>query len=562
MFRLRWAVTFAVYLSTAASQAQLVDVPQSKQLFDGVCVDTEGRETAPRIVGGHPDVDKGYLQKIPACQNQISCLSQDRLQYLERAGLMPLGLKNPEEYFKAAAPLAARMGCYEDQSNVEIKILELGDLLKKSNKLMPYETLLSTELTLNLARHGRDFIKDNRAAVAALADCYQLDSEYDQRADVKALADLKKRNSLKLQLYGKSEVRERTDGAVCEQLWNGSASLAGTYKLLKEWRQTLLALQLESGSGAKVKDFRESIARGQLPSSPEFQVLKPKDSVYLVPNPLYAGAPKTLEAATKEEMLGMGEFYKRLAAQFPKANMEEALLSNLNKLASEEPMLVHLDRSQPSSGEVAKAFKQYSKNMKSESIDDGLSDFQFYAYPKLVDLKIKEYPPEMRGDACAIAEYVHRRSHEIAELPATMLMDITTVAGLGGALNLPVLLKLSGAKAAKGAVARTGAFMNAGLVPGMALMADMAVTRGLSVKLEKEMCQSLQGDTGGMCRPEKISRDLIELQIQGAMMAALPVVMKATNALGASRAARASQAEAVMSAPSNRFRRHRGARKN
>lgn len=565
MYRLRRALIFTVFISIGAAEAQLVDIPPSKQMMDGVCVDTQGRESAALDVGSGPDTDSDYLQKIPSCRSQVTCLSRERLEYLERVGMMPMGLKNPQEYFKAAAPLAARMSCYEDQANVERKVLELDDILKKSKKLMPYETMLSTEITLGLAQRGREFIKDNRAAVQALADCYQLDAEYDERDVAYASVQLKLNPAAKLALYRKSDLRKRSEAPFCEQLWNGSSNIAGTLKNLAELRRTLFAIQLdEYRKSHKVSEFmavNQGIAAGKLPADEKFRVLKPVDGVLIASNPLYSDAPKVLAPANEDEMRGMNEFYKGLAARYPKAEMKEALLSNINRLIADDPMLIYFDKPHPTSADLAKAFKQYAINMKTESFEDGLSDFQFYEYPKLVDSMVKEYPPEMRGDACAVAEYVHRRSRENAALPATMLMDATTVAGLGGALNIPVLLKMSGAKAVKGIGARAGAFLSAGMAPGMALMTDMAVTRGLSVKFEKDMCQSLQGQTNGMCRSAKINRDLIELQIQGVMMAAMPVVMKATSAFGAARAAKASQAEAVMSAPANTFRRHKNERK-
>ncbi|MBK7892294.1 MAG: hypothetical protein IPJ84_16045 [Bdellovibrionales bacterium] len=559
MYRLRRAFILTVFLFVGAAEAQLVDIPPSKQMMDGVCVDTQGRESAARDVGSGPDADKDYLQKIPSCRSQVTCLSRERLEYLERVGMMPMGLKNPQEYFKAAAPLAARMSCYEDQANVERQVLELDDILKKSKKLMPYETMLSTEITLDLAQQGREFIKDNRAAVQALADCYQLDAEYDERKDEKLSP------TAKLALYNKSDLRKRSEAPFCEPLWSGKSNIAGTLKNLKEFRQTLLALQVDeykkSLSSKEFETLYRAMSLDQLSEDDVHRTLKPLSSIGLVSNPLYSDAPKVLMPATDDELHGLGAFHKDLAKRYPEVKMKEALLSNLNRLIEMDPMLIYFDKSRPTSADMAKAFKQYVANLKTESFEDGLSDFQFYEYPKLVDSIVKEYPPDMRGDACAVAEYVHRRSREIAGLPATMLMDVTTVAGLGGALNIPVLLKLSGAKAAKGAVGRAGAFLSAGMAPGMALMTDMAVTRGLSVKFEKDMCQSLQGQTNGMCRSAKINRDLIELQIQGAMMAAMPVVMKATSSFGAARAAKASQAEAVSSAPANTFRRHKNERK-
>lgn len=533
--------------------------------MDGVCVDTQGRESAARDVGSGPDTDSAYLQKIPSCQKQATCLSRERLEYLERVGMMPMGLKNPQEYFKAAAPLAARMSCYEDQGNVERKVLELDDILRKSKKLMPYETMLSTEITLSLAQQGREFIKDNRAAVLALADCYQLDAEYDERSDLQREYDKTKRDSKKLSLYRASDLRKRSEAPFCERLWNGTENISGTLKNLTELRQTLLAMQVQeykrSHSSKEFEAVFRDLSDGTLPGGEGFRELKAANSIGLASNPLYSDAPKVLAPANQTEMRGLIEFHKELAKRYPEVELKEALLSNLNRLIEKDPMLVYFDKPRPTSADLAKAFKQYAANLKTESFEDGLSDFQFYDYPKLVDSIVKEYPPEMRGDACAVAEYVHRRSREIAGLPATMLMDVTTVAGIGGALNIPVLLKMSGAKAAKGAAARAGAFLSAGMAPGMALMTEMAVTRGLSVKFEKDMCQSLQGQTNGMCRPAKINRDLIELQIQGAMMAAMPVVMKATNSMSAARAAKAAQTEAVQSAPANAFRRRKNERK-
>ena len=517
MCRLWRAFILAISLSAGAAEAQLVDIPPSKQMTDGVCLDTQGKESAPRDVGNGPDVDVSYLQKISICLDkgtckkrttcaaQKTCLSRERLEYLERVGMMPMGLKNPQEYFKAAAPLAARMSCYEDQDNVERKVLELDDILKKSKKLMPYETMLSTEITLGLAQRGREFIKDNRAAVQALADCYQLDSEYDERKDQKLDP------AAKLALYRKSDLRKRSEAPFCEQLWDGSSNVEGTLKNLKELRQTLLGMQLEekrkSLSAKKFEELNREMLFDQLSEDDVRRTLKPADGVFIASNPLYSNAPKVLAPASDDEMRGMSEFYKKLSTRYPNVKMKEALLSNLNRLIEQDPMLIYFDKPQPTSADMAKAFKQYAANLKTESFEDGLSDFEFYEYPKLVGNIVDEYPPEMRGDACAVAEYVHRRSREIAGLPATMLMDVTTVAGLGGALNIPVLLKMSGAKAAKGAAARAGAFLSAGMAPGMALMTEMAVTRGLSVKFEKDMCQSLQGQTNGMCRPAKINRD-------------------------------------------------------
>ena len=562
MYRLRRALIFTVFISIGAAEAQLVDIPPSKQMMDGVCVDTQGRESAALDVGSGPDTDSDYLQKIPSCRSQVTCLSRERLEYLERVGMMPMGLKNPQEYFKAAAPLAARMSCYEDQANVEHQVLELDDILKKSKKLMPYETMLSTEITLGLAQRGRDFIKDNRAAVQALADCYQLDAEYDERDVAYASVKLKLNPAAKLALYRKSDLRKRSEAPFCEQLWDGSSNVEGTLKNLKELRQTLLGMQLYELSFKKFEELsRELVLFDQLSEDDVRRTLKPADGVFIASNPLYSNAPKVLAPASDDEMRGMSEFYQKLSTRYPNVKMKEALLSNLNRLIEQDPMLIYFDKPHPTSADMAKAFKQYAANLKTESFEDGLSDFEFYEYPKLVGNIVDEYPPEMRGDACAVAEYVHRRSREIAGLPATMLMDVTTVAGLGGALNIPVLLKMSGAKAAKGAAARAGAFLSAGMAPGMALMTDMAVTRGLAVKFEKDMCQSLQGQTNGICRPAKINRDLIELQIQGVMMAAMPVVMKATSSFGAARAAKASQAEAVQSAPANTFRRHKNERK-
>ncbi len=577
MDRLRRAFILAVFLYAGAAGAQLVDVPPSKQMMDGVCLDTQGKESVPRDVGSGPDVDVSYLQKISICLDkgtckkrttcaaQKTCLSRERLEYLERVGMMPMGLKNPQEYFKAAAPLAARMSCYEDQENVEHKVLELDDILKKSKKLMPYETLLSTELTLGLAQRGRDFIKDNRAAILALADCYQLDAEYDERVVSYASVPLKLNPAAKLALYEKSDLRKRSEAPFCEGIWNGTESISDSLSNLTELRQTLLAMQLDeyrrSHSTAEFSAINESLAAGKLPADEKFRVLKPKDWIYLARNPLYSDAPKAIAPATADEMRGMNEFYKGLSKRYPEVKMDEALLSNLNRLIGNDPMVIYFDKPQPTSADLAKAFRQYAKNLKSESFEDELSDFQFYEYPKLVGHIVDEYPPEMRGDVCAVAEYVHRRSREIAELPATMLMDVTTVAGLGGAFNIPVLLKMSGAKAVKGMAGRTGAFLSAGMVPGMALMTDMAITQGLAVKFERDMCQSFQKESNAMCRPDKINRNLINLQIQGAMMAAMPVVMKATSSFSAARAAKASQAEAVKSAPANTFRRHKNERK-
>lgn len=565
MFSISRTIILTVFLLAGVAEAQLVDVPPSKQMSDGVCLDTQGKESAPRDVGSGPDTDSAYLQKIPSCRNQVTCLSRERLEYLERVGMMPMGLKNPQEYFKAAAPLTARMSCYEDQANVEHKVLELDDILKKSKKLMPYETMLSTEITLGLAQQGREFIKDNRAAVQALADCYQLDAEYDERSDLQREYDKAKRDSKKLSLYRTSDLRKRSEAPFCERLWNGTEDISGTLKNLTELRQTLLALQVQEykqlHSSKEFEAVLRDLSDGTLPIGEDFRALKAVGSIGLASNPLYSDAPKVLAPANQYEMRGLNGFHKELAKRYPEVKLKEALLSNLNRLIEKDPMLIYFDKPRPTSADLAKAFKQYAANLKTESFEDGLSDFQFYDYPKLVDSMVSEYPPEMRGDACAVAEYVHRRSREIAGLPATMLMDVTTVAGLGGALNIPVLLKMSGAKAAKGAAARAGAFLSAGMAPGMALMTEMAVTRGLSVKFEKDMCQSLQGQTNGMCRPAKINRDLIELQIQGVMMTAMPVVMKATSSLSAARAAKASQAEAVMSAPANTFRRHKSERK-
>jgi len=564
MYHLLRTFILTVFLFAGTTEAQLVDIPPSKQMLDGLCVDTQGEESAARDVDSGPDTDSAYLQKIPSCRNQVTCLSRERLEYLERVGMMPMGLKNPQEYFKAAAPLAVRMSCYEDQAKVEHKVLELDDILKKTKKLMPYETMLSMEITLGLAQRGREFIKDNRAAVQVLADCYQLDAEYDERSDLQREYDKAKRDAKKLSLYRTSDLRKRSEAPICERLWNGTENISGTLKNLTELRQTLLMWRLRVSGSLSAEEFDifvHAFSVGFVPDSEDDRTILPMNKVILAPNPLYADAPKVLAPANDYEIRGLLKLNRKIARRYPNVSLEEALLSNINRLIVSDPMLIYFDKPRPTSADMAKAFKQYAANLKTESFEDGLSDFQFYDYPKLVDSLVKEYPPDMRGDACAVAEYVHRRSREIAELPATMLMDVTTVAGLGGALNIPVLLKMSGATAAKGAAARAGAFLSSGMVPGMALMADIAVTRGLSIKFEKDMCQSLQGKTNEMCRPKKIGRDLIELQIMGVMMAAMPVVMKATSSFGAARAAKAAQAEAVQSAPANTFRRHKSERK-
>ncbi len=580
----------AILLFGGMAGAQLIDVPPTKRMSGTSCIDSDGKQSPAREVGSGPNVDTAYLQQISFCEArekggngeqgkclqsttcavQQTCLTEKRLEYLEGVRMLPMGLKNPQTYLGVSKQLSQQMSCYEDEGNIERQVLEIDHLLKKSKKTLPSETKLATELTLKIAEEGRETIKNHRAAITVLRDCYQLDADFDQRPELRsteahanssnAAAELEKRNQKKIELYRKSELRKQSARPFCERIWNGKESIAGTMRNLTELRQSLLGLQLQAYKRAHwAKDFEtlfQGMRAGKLPADKEFGALAPSNRVLLASNPLYANAPKRLAPATSDELRGMNEFYRKLDGRYPGVDMGEALLSNVNRLLAQDPMLIYFESARPSSAELAKVFKLYADNLKSDSFEDSLSDFKFYTYPKLVEKILNEYSPEMRGDVCAIAEYVHRRSDEIKHLPATMLMDMTTIAGGGAAL------------AAKGIVGRTLAFMSAGMIPGMALLADSVVDRALSVQYERDMCQSMQLDTGEkMCRPAKINRDLIELQIQGMGLMAAPLVSKGMGRIEARRAraeaaaAAATEAEAIAQRQVKTYQRYRSGKK-
>jgi hypothetical protein len=454
--------------------------------------------------------------------------------------MLPMGLKTVPAYFidenKFAIAKAKANNCKRNNINVQEQTVEIEKILLKSRGSFPDETKMATELSMTVAETGRRFIKNSRAAAQILSQCYDLNAKFDDTAEVAGLKTDQMKNRKKRELYAKSILRQESPVAFCDRIWEGpeEKTLERTFQNLRELRESLFLLNSMEriGNEKKLLEYLGAILRPQDGENrPAFTHLFPWDKVWLIRNPLYQNAPQKLEPLTAVEQGELEGLIMKVGTRYPDVKLKEALLSNINRLVSIDPIIIQFENSKPNSSEIAKAMSKYAREFMDDSFENNLSDFQFFQYPMLVNEVIEDMTPEKRGDACAIAEFINRRSKAIAERGLDSVISLGAALSLGAGLGAATALNLGTVTGRTALIARTAAVLNAGGLPAMGAMVSLAIQRGISIHDEKMMCDTQAQDSKGLCRPENIVRNMIELQIQGILLATTPILGKVLKKL-------------------------------
>lgn len=448
-------------------------------IFDGT------KSLEPTKINDFNFKSKEFIDKLPACKEQLTCLTPARLNLLSERQFIPSGINTLGDLINKK-----QSSCYSyDPLSNNIALLQNSQSIFEHTKVYPIETEDILNLIKKVKSRIDNYLRLSKYVNQAILTCLKLNKKYTSNAN-------------KIDSYKKDLKSDSKLPRICEAVWKRFSGDNNNQmnKDLAAMRQVLSMLHLlKSTKFQSISEFQIALKNyDSLPQKNIFKSnlkpLKNKIAQYIPFNNFWSQTPDELDILTEHEKAGLFKLSEQiLASDKSISNIDELkdhLMFSYYSLISYAPILVHFTSAEPDDDEMISAFEKYTdktKNvskLKMESVD-------YLFFIDTLNEVIENELPERKGDLCVLAEHALSSRQALKDSPQTLALLLSSKGIESLIIQKGLLKKIAGT-------------LSDSKISGYLLSMALIQNGMRQITIYNSTCLTVGAESNGSCRVDSI----------------------------------------------------------